>query len=62
MIEVILEGNRWTWCLISAAGRVLVTTAERYPCNVSANAAAKRYRALFWQIADGIDHRQARCI
>lgn len=62
MIEVLLIGNRWTWTLIGVCGRVLVYTAETFETDVEANAAAKAYRAGFWLVADGVDHRQARGI
>lgn len=62
MYEVILSGNRWTWQLISAAGRVIVSTPLTYPCDATAAEAARRYRAEFWRVADQVDHRQARCI
>lgn len=62
MIEVFPVGNRWTWTLICAAGRVLVYTPESWPSDGEAAAAAKAYRATFWALADQIDHRQARAI
>jgi hypothetical protein len=60
VIEVQLVGNRWMWTLIAACGRVLAYSPETFPCNVSANNAAKRYRSALWRLADEIDHRQAR--
>lgn len=62
MFEVIPAGNRWTWRLICAVGRVLVYTDETFETDLAAAAAAKAYRAGFWALADLIDHRQARAI
>lgn len=62
MIEVVRIGNRWTWVMLCALGRVLVTTDETFPTDVAANDAAKRYRSTFWAIADAVDYRMARCI
>ena len=62
MFEVVLDGNRWTWRLISFCGRVLVYTPDSYETDFEAAAAAKAYRAGFWFVADQVDHRMARCI
>ncbi len=62
MIEVYLEGNRWAWRLIAACGRALIHGAQTYPCDHSAASAAKDWRSAFWAVADGVDHRHARCI
>lgn len=62
MIEVIPAGSRWTYHFICDAGRVLVYTAETFPCPASAFAAAKAYRSAFWAMADAVDYRMGRCI
>lgn len=62
MIEVVPAGNRWTWRLICALGRVLVYTTESWATDFEAADAAKAYRAGFWHRADSVDHRQARAI
>jgi hypothetical protein len=62
MFEVLMIGNRWTWRLICAAGRILVYTAETFETDHEAAEAAKAYRRGFWFVADQIDHRMARCI
>lgn len=62
MIEVIRAGNRWTWRMIGACGAVLVYTAETWPCDFSAFAAAKAYRAAFWAMASQVDHCMGACI
>lgn len=56
-----MVGNRWAWRMICAAGRTLVYTAETYPCDFSAYAAAKAYRAAFWDMAWAIDARMGAC-
>ena len=62
MIEAFQTGNRWTWRLICALGRTLVYTSETFPTDMEAADQAKQYRTRFWAVADGVDHRQARCI
>lgn len=62
MIEVIKKGDGWTWHMICNQGRVLAYTDERWPSDIEAAAAAKRYRTTLWAIAEGIDNRQARAI
>lgn len=62
MFEVVQAGNRWTWRMICAAGRVLVYTADSWPSMGEAAEEAKAYRAGFWRVADQVDHRMARCI
>lgn len=62
MFEVIPAGNRWTWRMICAAGRVLVYTAESWATDFEAADAAKAYRAAFWAVACQVDHRMAACI
>lgn len=62
MFEVIPIGNRWTWRMICAVGRVLVYTSETYDDDGQAAEAAKTYRTCFWAMADEVDHRMARCI
>ncbi|WP_337846794.1 hypothetical protein [Sphingomonas sp.] len=62
MIEVILTGNRWTWRMICAAGRVLASTAETFDTDFAAFAAAKDYRTRFWAACSEIDHRMGACI
>lgn len=61
MIEVQRIGGFWVWTLICAAGRVLAYSTEPFETSDAANAAAKRYRAALWAVADLIDNRQARC-
>ncbi len=62
MIEVVPHGNGYTWRMIDFVGRVLVYTAETFPCTFSAFAAAKAYRTAFWAMACQIDHRMGACI
>lgn len=62
MIEVVQQGNGYTWRMIDFVGRVPVYTAETFPCDFSAFAAAKAYRAAFWAMACQIDHRMGACI
>ena len=62
VFEVIPAGNRWTWRMICAAGRVLVYTAESWAINFEAADAAKAYRTAFWAIACQVDHRMGACI
>lgn len=62
MFEVIPAGNRWTWRMICAAGRVLVYTPESWESDGEAAEAAKDYRRRFWAIACQIDHRMGACI
>jgi hypothetical protein len=62
VIRVVRAGNRWTWQMIDAAGRVLVYTSETWPCDFSAFAAAKAYRTAFWAVAETVDHRMGACI
>lgn len=62
MIEVVWTDTGWTWTLISAAGRVLVYTNERYPSILDAAEGGKTCRIAFWAVADLVDHRQARAI
>lgn len=62
MFEVIPSGNRWTWRLICAAGRVLVYTRETFETDFAAAAAAKAYRSGFWAMADRVDHRMGACV
>lgn len=61
MIEVHPTGNRWTWRMICAAGRTLVRAAETFVSDAEAFAAAKAYRATFWAVAQGVDHRMGAC-
>lgn len=46
--------------MIGACGRDLVTSPESYPCDHTANAAAKHYRAGFFAQAEAIDVEQYR--
>lgn len=62
MFEVVPAGDRWTYRLICAAGRVLVYTAETFDSDNAAANAAKAYRSDFWALSDRIDHRQARAV
>lgn len=62
MIEVFLKGNRWAWRMICDQGRVLAYSLETYRREGQAFAAAKDYRARFWAVASGVDHRMAACI
>jgi hypothetical protein len=62
MIEVIPHGNGYRWGWINALGRTLVECFQVHPCDQSAWTAAKEYRIAFWAVADGIDHRQGRCV
>jgi hypothetical protein len=62
MFEVVPAGNRYTWQLICALGRVLVYTPETFESDIAAAEAAKDYRRTFWGVADQVDHRMARCI
>lgn len=62
MFEVIPHGNGWTWRMICAAGRVLVYCSEQWPTDFEAASAAKAWRAAFWDMAWGIDHRMGACI
>lgn len=62
MFGVFQIGNRWTWHMICAAGRVLAYTSESWETDMEAAEAAKSYRVAFWRIADQVDHRMARCI
>lgn len=62
MIEVIPNGNGFSWQWIAACGRVLWSSADHFPCNKSAWAAANRVRQAFWGQAQFVDHRQARCV
>ena len=62
MFEVVPQGNGFAWQMINWEGRVLVGPSRTFPCMLTASEAAKAYRALFWAIADQIDHRMGRCI
>lgn len=62
MIECLPVGGRWTWTLLSPAGRVLVYTLETFETQDAAALSAKDYRSGFWRVADQTDHRQARAI
>lgn len=62
MIELVLTGNRWTWTMISDAGRVLAYADASWPTDLEAAEAARRFRAGLWAVADSVDHRQARAI
>jgi hypothetical protein len=62
MFRVIQAGNRWTWEMIAACGRVLVYTEDRYDTDFEAAEAVKKYRAAFWTMAWPIDHRMGACI
>lgn len=57
-----MKGNRWTWQMVCAFGRVLVYTDDTFEDMGQAAEAAKAYRSGFWAVADQIDHRMARCI
>lgn len=61
MIEVIPQGNGWAWRFISAGGRVLVYSAESFPCNLQAAKAAKEFRTRNWAHAATVDHRMGAC-
>ena len=61
MFEVIPAGNRWTWQMICAAGRVLVYVRDSWESMGEAADAAKAYRAGFWAVADQVDHRMGAC-
>jgi hypothetical protein len=60
VIEVFLIGNRWAWRFIAACGRELLRSSETFPCDFSANDAAKRYRREFFAAAELIDAEQHR--
>lgn len=62
MFEVIPAGNRWTWRMICAAGRVLVYTADSWATDFEAADAARAWRKRFWDHAWAIDHRMGACI
>jgi hypothetical protein len=62
VIEVVRAGNAWTWRMVCAVGRVLVYTAESWPTDTEAFAAAKSYRVAFWARADAVDHRMGACV
>lgn len=55
MIEAVPAGNRWTWRMICAFGRVLAYTAESWPTDREAFAEAKRYRAELFGRAEALD-------
>ncbi len=62
MIEVFQTGNRFSFRLIAACGRALVHGPETYDTDFAANAAAKDWRARFWQRAAAVDWRQGAAI
>ena len=62
MLEVIPHGNGWRWRWISAEARTLFESFVCHPSDMAAFAAAKRFRAAFWALADRIDSRMGACI
>ena len=48
--------------MIGADSAALAYTADTYPCDLSAFAAAKAYRTAFWAMACAVDHRMGACI
>jgi hypothetical protein len=62
MIEVVQDGHEFAWRMICAAGRTLVESPERFPCDFTAFAAARRWRTDFWARADQVDHRMGACL
>jgi hypothetical protein len=62
MIEIIPHGNGYRWRWIGATGRTLAECFNVHTRDVDAWTAAKAFRIAFWAVADGVDHRQGRCI
>jgi len=62
VIEIVPRGNGFAWQMICAKGRVLAYALETFPCIISAEIAAKKYRSEFWAAAAAVDHRMGACI
>ena len=62
MIEVIENGNGWSWRMICDQGRILAYCNQVHGRISDAANAAKAYRTAFWAMACRVDHRMAACI
>lgn len=62
MIEVVENGNGYSWRMLCDRGRVLAYCDRVYASILAAADAAKAYRVAFWAYACRVDHRMGACI